>query len=233
MSKGLCEGYSACGRQQGAGRERLQMCEHPKAMRQPWAPMTWPTRGAGLWFGTVRWCPWSAALGLCACAREQSCMKSHKRFFSPRAVPAWLALTRVSVVGGHTHISKNKPTAGANSLWGRSKWEIVANSPFWFSASEVERTKWKWWIESNVEIPSFPVKSTTYWCDVEAISFTNEERIKYGPLPLEVLECKWCLLEWLPWHTSWTSSLSPSRNAHYGVRVCQSRHFSFMCHRQG
>lgn len=120
----------------GRQRERLQMCEHPKAMRQPWAPMTWPTRGAGLWFGTVRWCPRSAALGLCACAREQSCMKSHKRFFSPCAVPAWLAVTQVSVVGGHRHISKNKPTAGANSLCGRSKWETVANSPFWFSASE-------------------------------------------------------------------------------------------------
>lgn len=49
---------------------------------------------------------------------------------SQRAVPAWLALTRVSVVGGHTHISKNKPTAGANSLCGRSKWETVANSPY-------------------------------------------------------------------------------------------------------
>lgn len=159
MSKGLCEGYSACGRQQGAERERLQMCEHPKAMRQPWAPMTWPSRGAGLWFGTARWCPWSAALGLCACASEQSCMKSHKWFFSPCAVPAWLTLTLVSVVRGHTHISKNKPTAGANSLCGRSKWETVGTSPFWISAFEVERTKWKvrnWIWRGDSLVPSSP-----------------------------------------------------------------------------
>lgn len=68
--------------------ERVQMCEHPKAMRQPWPQMTQPTRGAGHKFGTVCWCPWRAVVALCACARERSCMKRDERFF----FPAWYLL---------------------------------------------------------------------------------------------------------------------------------------------
>lgn len=55
-------------------------------------------------------------MDLCACAREQSCMKSDERFFFPCVVPAWLALTLVAVAGAHTNISKKKKNSGCK-IW--------------------------------------------------------------------------------------------------------------------
>lgn len=113
-------------------------------------------------------------------------------------------------------------------------WELlVSESQRWSEPGERED------LNPTGRFPSFPhFPSSPQHIDVmfniTAISLTNEEHIKCGPFPLEApgsdrnsFPC------WSGFQDLLVEYRSPSRSEHYSECVCQSRHFPFMCHRQG